>query len=770
MMRAANFKHVSPTLLCLAAALSLLPNMVAAAGQSSTANLVPWPQSVSAQDGRLPLNAESRIVAEDATLLPLAEVLAEEIFLVTGRQLAAVEGRPGPGDIGLQLSDALQGEAYSLNITDRAIVRGNGYAAAAAGTVTLLQAIVLENGRPTLPRMNIEDRPAASYRGLLIDVARQWHPVETLQEIVQMCRLYKINYVQLHLTDDQSFTFPSRAFPSLPTDKRHYTLDELRALVRFADQRGVTLVPELEGPGHAGKLRTLFGRKGTSVLNLASEDAYRGLDRLVGEICGVFRSSPYFHIGADEAYLRGVGQSAEEKAFMAKHGLQGAGGLYCNYIVRMNEIVKRHGKQTIVWEGFHGEGGGGVTIPRDIVVMAWESRYNPASNLAKHGYTLINAAWKPLYVVGSKRWPTDYIYGDWNMRLWQHHIDRTNIQLGPDAPVIGAQMCAWEQGAAAELPSIRPRLPAMSERIWNPGTDKSYADFERRMAACDSLLSKIMSPVVVNAEGLLGPARDKAFQAEMTVTLTAAPQGTIHYTLDGSEPTPDSPAYDKPLKIRADDARSTGVAYYSGIKRHITSADMVTIRARLFGAGGRPIGRIKQEQYTHIIPRVRYRVYASQRLRAPELGHYAAMPDVDGMEPLRGGFWPNLVCGLPMDNHPLLTVPMGSAIVCEGAIEIPANGEYKLSFSKGEGRIVINGKTVIDTAAGMEQAVRLKRGRYPIRAEYFFSSPFAKGRQRLMFTARLDRQGDSVDRNEIFPPDGGATPRDIVDLLVPLSH
>jgi len=756
---------------CLAVVLGLLSAGGAVAGAADAGPaLVPWPAQCTPGDGRLVFSAGARIVATRPELAPLAGLLAEEIFLLVGQRLETAADRARPGDVVLELADDLPHDAYTLDVADRAIVRGGSYHAVAAGTATLLQAIVADEGRAALPRLTVEDRPVASYRGLLIDVARRWHPIETLEQIVVLCRLYKINYLQLHLTDDQSFTFPSRAFPALPTKDRHYTLDELRELVRFADRRGVTLVPELEGPGHSGKLRALFGRPGTHVLNLASEEVYAGLDTLVGEMCGVFRSSPYFHIGADEAYLKGVGQSDEEKAFMAKHGLQGAAGLYCHYIVRMNEIVKKHGKQTIVWEGFHGSGGGGVTIPRDVVVIAWESRYNPPSNLAGLGYTLINAAWKPLYVVGSKRWPADYIYRDWNLRLWQHHIDRTNVQLDSGAAVLGAQMCAWEQSAGAELPSLRPRLPAMSERIWNPRAGRSYADFQRRRTACDALFGRLLGPVVVRAKGLIGPARDLTFNGPLTVTLAAAPHGTIRYTLDGGEPTLDSPVYTRPLKITGDDARPTGVAYYSGIKRHITSADMVTIRARLFAADGRPIGGVTQKQYTHVTPRALYRVYESQRLRAPQRSHYKQMPDTGRLEPIRSGWWPDLVAGLPMGNHPLLTVPMGSAIVSEGTIAVPAGGTYTFGFPRGEGRLLVAGNLVLDTVRDLNEPMALKQGRYPIRAEYFFSSPFAKGRQKLTFTARLDRSQDHVDPKEVFPPDGGREPRDVGELLVPLDE
>ncbi len=235
------------------------------------------------------------------------------------------------------------------------------------------------------------------------------------------------------------------------------------------------------------------------------------------------------------------------------------------------------------------------------------------------------------------------------------------------------------------------------------------------------------------------------------MTLEAAPRGTIHYTLDGSEPTLESPVVDRPLTVTAKHAKRTGVAYYSGIKRHITSVDAVTITARLFGHDKKPIGRVKAKQYTHMVPKARYRVYGSQRLRSPESGHYREMPDTSRLEPIRTGFWPHLVAGLPMDNHPLLTVPMGSAIVSEGKIHVPAAGEYTFALNHGAGRVFVDGKLIVDTVKKISTPAVLKEGEYPIRVGYFFGSPFEKGRQTLTYTTGGEGQAHPV-----------------ADLLIPL--
>jgi hexosaminidase len=566
----------------------------------ASAGLVPWPQSLKAGGGDLKITAASQIIFADAALAPLAQVLGDEIYLATAVRLRAAGGAGGAGDIVLAVDPQLKGEAYALSVTDRAVVRGGNYRAVAWGTATLLQVIesASAGGGLRVAKMTVEDKPVAAYRGLLVDVARKWHPVETLRPLVEMCRLYKINYVQLHLNDQESFTFPSKAFPALATvekgKRRTYTLEEITGLVRYADERGVTLVPEMEGPGHhSGALRSLWGRKGTSCMDLGSEKTYEGMDVLVGDLCEVFASSPYIHIGADECDLSGVGESDEEKAFMAKHGLQGKGGLYNYYIVRMNEIIKKRGKQTICWEGFHGDGGGGVKIPKDILVMPFESTYNPADNLVSRGYTVINTAWKPLYVVGNKKWPAQYIYENWNLWLWEHHINtKCHIQLKKTDPVLGAQMCAWEQPAEVELPSTRERLHAMSERIWNPEAGRTYADFAARAEKTDRLLDRLLGQVDIRAEGLSGRERQGYcyFWAPITVKLSCPAIGTIHYTLDGSEPAAESPKYAKPFTLTKEQARPEKLFFNSRTKRYDATGNVVYVKARIFDAAGKPVG------------------------------------------------------------------------------------------------------------------------------------------------------------------------------------
>jgi len=214
------------------------------------------------------LRNDSRIVVTSKELEPLAKVLADEIFLTTGVRLAAGSGPGAPGDVVLQLDPNLKGEAYTVEMKDSATVKGGSYPSAASGTATLLQLLRATNGVLHVPRMNIADEPAYPYRGALMDLARKYHTPGGIEQVIALCRLYKIRYLHLHLTDDQLFMFPSTKFPQLGRSNREfarfeppskprvapYTLEDLRALERLARERGVYLVPEIDLPGHSGRL------------------------------------------------------------------------------------------------------------------------------------------------------------------------------------------------------------------------------------------------------------------------------------------------------------------------------------------------------------------------------------------------------------------------------------------------------------------------------------------------------------------------------------
>ena len=146
-----------------------------------------------------------------------------------------------------------------------------------------------------------------------------------------------------------------------------------------------------------------------------------------------------------------------------------------------------------VWEGFRKEGQ--VPVPKDIIVYAFETnRYLP-NDLVADGYTVVNTSWKPLYVVNKKKWEPKTIY-NWNMWRWENWFPKapsfTPIQVEEHPLIVGAQMCAWEQPEKVEFPSLRMRLPALNERIWNTEKQVPYEVFIQKLDETDKKLSLLV--------------------------------------------------------------------------------------------------------------------------------------------------------------------------------------------------------------------------------------------------------------------------------------
>ena len=216
------------------------------------------------------------------------------------------------------------------------------------------------------------------------------------------------------------------------------------------------------------------------------------------------------------------------KSVIKAHNVPDAGALYDHFIVRMNEIVRKHGKQTLVWEGFQGKGSENCIIPDNVIVFAWETMYQTPQSLLANGYTLVNAAWRPLYIVGDESRDPETIY-QWNPLLWKNHFRHAPsfipIQLHPDTvlpdgtrigrKVIGANMSVWEQKEdTEEIPFLRQRLPAMSERIWNPAAGRDLTDFRERLLPLDAKVAHLMAPIRFTFAGLTDPNARKPSHAE----------------------------------------------------------------------------------------------------------------------------------------------------------------------------------------------------------------------------------------------------------------
>ena len=533
--------------------------------QQSGLRLVPQPKSVTPGQGTLTLTKTSRVVTAAPELEPLAKVVAEEIFLTTGVRLATASGAGTAGDVVLRFDPERKGEAHALEVTESATVSAGSYPSVASGTVTLLQLLRAGNGGLELPRLKIADEPAYPFRGALIDLARKYHSPGGIEQVIELCRLYKIRYLHLHLTDDQLFMFPSSQFPQLGRSNREftrfepgskpsiapYTLAELRALERFAHDRGVYLVPELDLPGHSGRLiadaHDVFGLPGNgSTVNIASPTTVAALTALLNEVMDVFQSTPYVHLGADEVGLGGLDKTPEYKEAQTKFGIKSVHDLYCKFISDLHQVVSNRGKQTIVWEEACNPGGA-YPLPKDALVMIWSRGHNP-NTVVKNGYAIVNATWTPLYLVRDNKKSLEFLF-DWALPKFGRENSTNYTTLTNTTRLLGTQLCSWENSEAIEIQSLRDRLALVAERAWNPRAGGTFAEFKARLAHTDALLEKLVHAVTLHAQGKF-IRNEHTFIEPLTVTLTPHRPGlTVKYTLDNSLPNARWQTYTGPFTV-----------------------------------------------------------------------------------------------------------------------------------------------------------------------------------------------------------------------------
>ena len=579
---------------CLAAVLSgaCWASALAAEGAQGELKFVPWPKSVQVTGGDMTLTGGARIACADPNLLPLGRILSDEIARVTGLRLEAVQEAPRAGDIAMSYNAGLKNEAYTLTVADMAQVAGADYNAVATGTVTLLQAINTQAGKVTLPKLAVQDRPGLKYCGTMLDIARKPHSIATLKQCVEAARFYKIRYIHLHMSDENAWTFPSTAFPQLGSKNFAwaggekapvYKLQELKDLVAYGDARGVTFVPEMETPGHSGQMRgclpEIFGYKtddgkieSPGIINIASEQAFGALDTLVGEFADVFKSSPYMHIGCDEASAGGIEKYPVVKELMAKEHLKNGDEVFNYYMNRMAAIVKKHGRRMIVWTGGPNSP---KPLPKDVIWMPWRGG---AGELVREGYSIINPPWG-----------VSAPYFD------PYNCNGTQLRKG-EPLVLGATSLRWEAVEELALPAVRYGGAQRNEPTWNPDAQKGLTDLVRRQAMTDPILDKLLNGFTFKMQGAVDAQAlgrvDPTFTGKLTLTLDCPQGGKVRYTLDDSVPTARSPVFSRPLTLAttatvkarwfSDDGTATGFQFSRAYRRidavkHDAIGDKVTV-------------------------------------------------------------------------------------------------------------------------------------------------------------------------------------------------
>ena len=424
------------------------------------------------------------------------------------------------GGVELVYNASVPSGQYRLESADAMVITASDAEGVLYGLSSAMKLLRTENGAFSMQDVSICDFAIKDYRAFMVDLSRCWHPFSKLLKFVDLCFLYKVKYLNLHFVDDVFYTLPSRAFPDLPSKGRHYTFEQIEELRRYAADRGVVLVPEIECPGHAfpisskypavfanrpeGKVDAYYNEQGVeydanSLLCAGSSAATKGIETLLCEVAQLFPESPYINIGGDEVNATLWEKCPVCRAYMEQNGIEDAQELYGEYIGRVCRMVLSLGKTPIVWEGFPQKGT--HHVPRETIVIAWESHYQLAPDLLDAGFSIINASWQPLYIVTSlsRRWsPADIL--NWNVYNWQHwwpksYATEHPINVAPTDRVLGGMLCAWCTTYEMEISRVLENLPALAERTWADAPARSHDEYRAAYRALSDRFAAIIQDV-----------------------------------------------------------------------------------------------------------------------------------------------------------------------------------------------------------------------------------------------------------------------------------
>lgn len=466
---------------------------------SASLDLLPRPARVLETEGRFPLNEAFTVAAigePGVRARRAAERFLERLGGRTGLFVRR-DGNPAEGEAPQASllykcgrSGALvPGEDESYRITvgpDRILLVAPTDLGILHGFETVLQLIEGGTGGYTLPCVQIEDTPRFPWRGLLIDSGRHFQPPDVIKRNIDGLAAVKMNVLHWHLTDDQGFRVESKLFPALHefgSDGRYYTQAEIRAIVAYAADRGIRVMPEFDLPGHSTSWFAAFPELASApgpyavsrtfgvqlpAFNPANPNVYAFLDAFLGEMAGLF-PDPFFHIGGDENKAAHWDANIEIQEFKREKGFASNEALQAYFHSRLFEILKRHGRRMAGWEEIFQPG-----LSKDAVIQSWRGAEALAAAARKGNHGLLSHG----YYLDLFR-PAAFHY------LNDPLPDGHGLSAGDAGRVWGGEAAMWSTLVSWETIDSRiwPRTAAIAERLWSPPDVRDVDDMYRRLEA-----------------------------------------------------------------------------------------------------------------------------------------------------------------------------------------------------------------------------------------------------------------------------------------------
>lgn len=553
-------------------------------------NIIPMPQQLTTQQGQFTLNGTTTIGAKTAEAKAVAKYFAEKMSRATGYNIVVKD--KGTITLALGGSSTLGDEGYQLDVTTKTVkatartTQGLFYA-----MQSFMQLLPAEIESPTVVKditwtaqaVKIKDNPRFGYRGIHVDPCRHFMTVAEMKKLIDVLAVFKINRLHWHLTEDQGWRIEIKKYPKLTTigatridgegtqyGPYYYTQDEVKDIVKYASDRYVTIIPELEIPGHELAAiaaypelscegnpitpRFIWGVEDV-VMCPGKESVFKFLEDVIDEMVALFPAT-YFHIGGDECPKASWKKCPlcqkrikDENLNDGKHSPE---ELLQTYVVhRVEKYLAKYGKKIIGWDEIL-EGKPAQTA----TIMSWRGEEGGiAAAMAGHdaimtpgpnGLYLDHAQGdkkiEPISIGGYSTLAKTYSYNP---------TPDTLVKIKKDSHIIGVQGNVWSEylydNATREYMTF-PRALAVSEIGWTNVNRKDFQDFSRRVNnAYVRLDEHSMNYHIPLPEQPGGSCNHVAFTDQATLTFTTSRPMTMVYTTDGTNPTAQSKQYSEPL-------------------------------------------------------------------------------------------------------------------------------------------------------------------------------------------------------------------------------
>lgn len=561
-------------------------------------SIIPQPVDLKLNEGNFSIDKNTTVQfnASQAALKPAVDFFLNAVKDISG--IALQQNIPAAKKVEfiLAVQTAFKPEAYSLTVTPSLIqIKASSYAGIFYGIQSVLQTLpqVRTNAALQVPCMQINDEPRFKWRGMHLDVSRHFFSADVVKQYINLMAMYKMNTFHWHLVDDQGWRIEIKKYPKLTStgawrvdqnDKvwgsrpqakpgeaatygGYYTQEQVKEIVAYAKTRNVTVVPEIEMPGHVASAIAAYPQlsctqqpqlpltggnynKMSSNYCAGNEEVFSFLQDVLTEVIALFPST-YIHIGGDEVDKGPWKKCDRCQARMKKEGLKNEEELQSYFIKRMEKFIVSKKRKMIGWDEIL-EGG----LAPEATVMSWRGEAG-GIEAAKMHHDVVMTPGSPCYFDHYQAGPEGepLAIGGFNTvkKVYDYEPIPKELSAEQHKYVLGAQGNVWTEyiSTAEHLEyMVLPRMLALAETVWSPAATKNWNDFSRRLQFhFKAFDAKGLHYSPGNFTVDIKPA---AKNGKLEVALfSEVPTAAILYTTDGSVPTVSSAVYTQPIAVES---------------------------------------------------------------------------------------------------------------------------------------------------------------------------------------------------------------------------